>query len=191
MSQPPHEITHLIAQLSVGDEAAVARLTPILYDELRRLAQFHMGHERPDHTLSATALVHEAYLKLAGSPSEQAWKDRAHFVAIASRAMRQILADHARRRARVKHGGNRLRVSLDHALGLFNTTSDSEDVLALEAALTQLEAMDPIHARIVECRYYGALTIEETAVALGTSASSVKRGWRSARVWLYRELHGS
>lgn len=180
------DVTQLLQRLGGGDEDVVERLFPLVYDELRRLAHYHLGHERPDHTLNTTALVHEVYLKLAGPAPQTSWADRAHFIAVASRAMRQILVDYARRRNRQKRGGNAVKVSLDKAAEI--AMDEAESLLALDEALTRLETLNPMHGRIVECRYFGGLTIEETAAALGVSDSTVKRGWRSARAWLYRHL---
>jgi RNA polymerase sigma factor (TIGR02999 family) len=177
----------MLAQLGEGNEAVVDRLLPLVYDELRRLAQYHLQYERSDHTINATALVHEVYLKLAAPAAGASWKDRAHFMAVASRAMRQILVDYARARNRLKRGGDAVRVSLDKAFD--QPSEEAEDVLILDEMLTRLEALNPQHSRIVECRYFGGLTLEETAAVLDTSVSSVKRGWRAARAWLYREMY--
>lgn len=169
-----------------GEEVVEPALLPAVYGELRRLAQHHLRHERPGHTLNATALVHEAYLKLASPSEEPSWQDRAHFKAVASRAMRQILVDYARHRSRQKRGGDAVRVSF--VSSLFAARQTDENILVLEAALNRLESLNPEHSRIVECRYFGGLTIEETAMALNLSASTVKRGWRAARSFLALEI---
>ena len=169
----------------MGDEKAASALMPIVYNELRRLAHAYMGRERPGQTIQATALVHEAYLRLL-KDKKQAWQGRTHFLAIAARSMRQILVERARARGAIKRGGEKVRVTLDEgAMG----ESDAEvDVLAIDAALTKLADVDPQLARIVELRFFGGLTISETAEALGIAPATVKRGWTLAKAWLRREV---
>ncbi|NNF58542.1 MAG: sigma-70 family RNA polymerase sigma factor [Rhodothermaceae bacterium] len=186
MSAPaPPEVTQLLHQWQQGDEAALDALVPLVYDELRRQAHRHMQHERDDHTLSTTALVHEAFLNLAGEV-DVAWQDRTHFFAIASRVMRRVLIWYARRRNAAKRGGGRAPVSLDEAVVL--SDSRVEELLALDQALAQLEAMDERLCRVVECRHFGGLSVQETAEALSISPATVKRDWQTARAWLRREL---
>ncbi len=168
-----------------GDRAALARLTTLVYDELHRLARIYMARERPDHTLQATALVNEAYLKLVDT-SRVRWRNRAHFFAMAARLMRQVLVDHARSRRNQKRGGDWLRVTLDESLNLgrdFNS-----DLLALDEALGTLARLDPRKSQVVELRFFGGLALDETAEALGISEDTVGRDWDSARAWLLREL---
>ena len=178
------EITEMLAQVRNGDEAALGRLIPIVYKELRRLAAHHMKQERPSHTLQATALVHEAFLRLAGQKQPD-WRDRGSFLAVASQVMRNLLVDHARARRRVKRGGG-CELQLDEALTL--AAFESEEVLALEEALERLSRIDPRQERIVELRYFGGLSVEEVATVLGISARTVKREWQMARAWLYAEV---
>ena len=163
----------------------VSTLMPVVYDELRRLARHYLARERAPQTIQATALVHEAYLKLAGD-KKQAWQGRTHFHAIAAIAMRRILVERARARAASKRGGSHVRVTLDDAL----VADDGKpgELLALDSALTRLTEVAPQRARIVELRFFGGLTIEETAEALDISPASVKRGWTVARAWLQREM---
>jgi RNA polymerase sigma factor (TIGR02999 family) len=183
-SSPP-DVTQLLIAWSRGDQAARDRLLPLVYDELRRVARRSMRYERPDHTLSASALVHEAYLRLVdqtGGP----WQNRAQFFGIAAHLMRQILVQHARRHRAAKRGGGIHLVPFDEALGVGQLRA--VDLVALEEALTGLEARDARKSRIVELRFYGGLSIEETAEVLGVSARTVKREWRLAKAWLYYEL---
>lgn len=181
----PEEVTRLLRAWRDGDAAALEALAPLVYAELRRLAEARMRRERPDHTLQATALVHEAFLRLTGSDAP-AWEDRTHFFAVAARVMRRLLVDHARARGYAKRGGGVRRVSLDEAVEL--SEEPGEDLLALDAALTRLAALDPRQHQVVELRFFGGLSVEETAEVLGVSAVTVKRDWRAARAWLYAEL---
>jgi RNA polymerase sigma factor (TIGR02999 family) len=160
-------------------------IMPVIYQELRQLAHRHLDRERPGHTLSTTALVHEAYLKLVKIDRVE-WKDRTHFLAIASRAMRRILIDHARTRTRDKRGGTRRRVSLEQAFNIAD--AHTEDLLALDDALTRLEEKNERQARVIEYRFFGGLSLEETAAALGVSVATVKRDWALTRAWLNAEL---
>jgi RNA polymerase sigma factor (TIGR02999 family) len=176
-------LTRLLAQWRIGDEEALRAALPQVYDELRRVAQHYMRHERPDHTLQSTALVHEAYLRLE-KQGAATFNDRSHFVAICSQLMRQILVEYARGRAAAKRNGG-AKLMLDSAIP-FKTRS--LDLVALDDALTQLAELDPEQARIVELRFFGGLSIEETAKELGLSPATVKRHWMTARIWLHKQL---
>jgi len=181
------DVTRLLAQWSQGNQAALDQLTPLVYQELRLRARNYLRRERPDHTLQPTALIHEAYLRMMGENLPE-WQNRAHFFAIASRAMRQILVDHARRRDAGKRGSGVVDLSLDEAL--VPAQSESNDVLALDEALTKLAAFDERKCRIVEMRYFGGCTVEETAEALGIAAITVMRETRVAEAWLRRAMLG-
>jgi RNA polymerase sigma factor (TIGR02999 family) len=178
-------VADLLSGARSGDQSAVAALMPLVYDELRRLAASYLRRERPGQTLQATALVNEAYMRLVKAPN-LAWQDRAHFIGIAAHSMRQILVDRARARGSRKRGGERHQVTLDEAAAA--ETGAVIDVLAVDEALERLAALDPQQARIVEMRFFGGLTVEETAEALGISPATVKRDWSVARAWLHREL---
>jgi len=160
---------------------------PLVYEELRRLAQHYLSREQPGHTLSSTALVHEAYLRLV-TQKEMTWQNRAHFFAVASRMMRRILVDHARRHGYAKRGGGAMTLSLDEAMAAGNPREI--DLIALDDALDSLAKLDERQSRMVELRFFGGLSIEETSEVLGVSAPTVKREWASARAWLYREIRG-
>ena len=166
-------------------DPAVNALLPLVYDELRRLAAAYLRRERPGQPIQATALVHEAYLRLLKDKPDR-WQNRAHFCAIAAHSMRQILIERARARGALKRGGVQARVTLDE--GLLAADSPHIDLLALDEALQRLEAIDPEQARLVELRFFGGLTIEEAAEAMNISAATVKRHWTIARAWLAREL---
>jgi RNA polymerase sigma factor (TIGR02999 family) len=183
----PSEITRLLADWASGDRAALDRLTPLVYAELRRIASQQMRRERPGHTLQPTALVNEAFMRLAGG-NGASWQDRAHFYAVCAQVMRRILIDHARANAREKRGGGAVQVSLDEAATLIQ--DQQVDLVALGDALRSLEAVDTQKARIVELRYFAGLGIEETAGVLHISAMTVRREWTRAKAWLYRELAG-
>jgi len=172
-----------------GDEQALAALLPLVYDELRRLAARYMRRERPGQTLQATALVHDAYLRLLRD-SQLSWQNRAHFFGIAARSMRQILIERARARGTVKRGGSRIRVTFEPGL-IAAAQAPSLDLEALDEALTRLAALDAELARVVEVRFFGGLSIEETAEALNVSPATVKRRWTLAKAWLARELRGT
>ena len=179
------EITRILQALSEGDREAPEKLMPLVYDELRRLASGYMRRERSEHTLQATALVHEAYLRLVDQ-TQIDWKGRAHFFSIAARLMRQILVDHARERNAAKRGGGVTKLALDEAISF---AADNEiDLVALNDALNALAAFDSQQARIVELRFFGGLTIEDTAEVLKVSAATVKREWGLAKAWLRREI---
>jgi RNA polymerase sigma factor (TIGR02999 family) len=183
MRRPPHD------QLMAADDRQpphAEELAPLVYDELRRLAAAYMRRERPGQTLQATALVHEAYLRLAGAGTP--WTDKRHFIGIAARSMRQILVERARARGAQKRWAGLNRVTLTDALAV---AADAEGMLpALDEALTRLETIDAEQAKIVELRYFGGLSIEDTAEALGISPATIKRRWTLARAWLFRELSG-
>lgn len=180
-----HEVTRILQALKEGKPEASEKLLPLVYDELRRLASGYMRRERPDHTLQATELVHEAYLRIIDQ-TQVDWKDRAHFFGIASRLMRQILVDHARARKAEKRGGGMTRLALDEATSFANKTD--VDLIALDDALKTLSTFDEQQCKVVEMRFFGGLTIEETSEALGISPSTVKREWDLAKAWLRREI---
>jgi len=188
MSQTPQNVTQLLLGWGKGDKEALDQLLPLVYDELRRQAARYLRRERAGHTLQTTALIHEAYIRLVDQKRVQ-WQNRAHFFGIAAQLMRRILVDHARSKKRVKRGGSDVRVSLAEA-SLAVKTRDL-DVLALDEALDRLAALDAEQARLVELRFFGGLTIEETAEAMAISPATVKRHWTVARAWLARELEGS
>ena len=179
------DVTTLLNRLAGGDPDAARQLIPLIYDELRRLAFRRLRHQRPGHTLQATALVHEAYLKLAGRPRAQ-WQNRAHFFAVASQAMRQILVDYARGQHRIRRGGRRQKVSLDKVLLVAPDRTD--ELLGIHELLSRLEELDPRQGRIVELRHFAGLTTEEAAEVLGVSPKTVQREWNMAKAWLYGEL---
>jgi RNA polymerase sigma factor (TIGR02999 family) len=182
---PGPDVTDLLVSMRNGDARAVEAVVPLVYDELRRIARRQLRAERDDHTLSATALVHEAYLKLVNL-DRMDWQSRAHFLAVAAQAMRRILVNHALHRKRQKRGGAAIHVALDSADPA--AAAPAEEVLALHDAICRLEALDERHAKIVEMRFFGGLTIEETAEALGVSPATVKRDWTLLRAWLRRDL---
>jgi RNA polymerase sigma factor (TIGR02999 family) len=178
-------ITALLLDWSHGDPEALEKLVPLVYAELRHLAERSLRRERAAHTLQPTAVVHEAFLKLVDQQRVE-WKSRAHFFAIAAQAMRRLLVDHARARNAEKRGGFATRVALEDAVAA--TPPVDVDLLALDEALDRLGALDAGQARVVELRFFGGLTIEETAEVVGSSPATVKRDWQSARAWLFREL---
>jgi RNA polymerase sigma factor (TIGR02999 family) len=180
-------VTELLVAWGRGDEGALATLTPLVHQELHRLAVCYMAGERPGHILQATALVNEAYLRLVDS-RRVSWQSRAHFFAMAAQIMRRILVDHARARARAKRGRAPQYVSLSDAAQAPVVTS--ADLVALDEALKCLEGLNPRQARVVELRFFGGLDLEETAHVLGVSVGTVRRDWSLARAWLYRELSG-
>jgi RNA polymerase sigma factor (TIGR02999 family) len=179
------EVTELLRSWSAGDQAALDQLILLVHDELRRLARRQMVRERPDHTLQATALVNEAYLRLINASKVQ-WKDRAHFFAISARLMRQILVDFARARGNQKRGGDARQISLTEALEV--APEGKTDLVALDHALQALAALSERRSQVVELRFFSGLSIEETAEVLQVSTETVKRDWRLAKVWLLREL---
>jgi RNA polymerase sigma factor (TIGR02999 family) len=180
------DVTSLLAAWSQGDASALDQLIPIVYQDLRRVAARRLRAERSAHTLSATALVHETYLRLMGQhPSHL--ENRAHFFAVASELMRRILVDHARRRGASKRGGAAVRLTLDDAMAV--GPAPDLDLVAVDEALTELATLDPRQARIVELRFFGGLSVEEAAHVLGISRATVERDWGLARAWLYRQLN--
>jgi RNA polymerase sigma-70 factor, ECF subfamily len=181
------DVSVLLRAWSCGDQAALERLTPIVYDELHRLAGRYMRRERPGHSLQATALVNEAYMRLVGY-TRMRWQDRAHFLAVAAQVMRRILIEHARRH-NLKRGGDVPRVSLDEAALV--SADDDLNLVALDDAMIALAVLDPRKVQVVEMRFFGGLTVDETAEVLGVSAVTVKRDWRAAKAWLCRELGGA
>ena len=182
-----HQVTSLLERASAGDAIATSELFPLVYEELRRLAAQHLGEERAGHTLQPTALVHEAYLRLVG-PEDVKWQNRAHFFGAAAQAIRRILVDHARGRGRLKRGGpSAARAPLEN-IEVIAPPSSEADLLALDEALSRLAALDPAKARVVELRYFGGLSLEDTAKAMEISVATVSRYWEFARVWLHREL---
>jgi len=183
--EPTTKVTHLLSSLAAGDRQASEQLLPVVYDQLRRAAQQRMAQERTSHTLSATALVHEAYMRLVGDDDPK-WDGRAHFYAAAAEAMRRILIEHARSRNRVKRGGDRQRIPLN-VLDLA-ADQDPEQIMSLDAAIERLANEDPRLAEIVRLRFYAGLSVEQTAAALAISDRTVKRDWAFARAWLHREL---
>jgi len=184
---PAGELTGLLHAWREGDAAALDELLPRVYDELRRIASQRMRGERGGHTLQPTALVHEAFLRLVGQPID--WRDRGHFFAVASRAMRRVAVDHWRAGAALKRGGEGPHVELDAAEPAVE--AKSVDVMALDAALSRLEKLSAQQARVVELRYFAGLSLEEVADVLDRSRASVFRDWRAAKTWLFRELSGS
>ena len=185
----PQRVTRLLDDVSGGDADAAALLLPLVYDQLRALAQAHLASERPGHTLQATALVHEAFIKLAGQEDVR-WQNRAHFFGVAAQAIRRILIDHARTRNRLKRGGDHARVPLDDAAALPGAANAAApiDLLALDEALVELSALDPRQARIVELRYFAGMSMKEIAEVTGVSLRTAEGDWAMARAWLRRAL---
>jgi RNA polymerase sigma factor (TIGR02999 family) len=181
----PVDITSLLNKLADGDQEAAAELVPLVYEELRRLAARRLRHERPDHTLQATALVHEAYVKLAAQRDAK-WQNRAQFFAVASQLMRRILVDYARGQQRIRRGGKQQKVSLDDVLLVSPDRTD--EVLTVHESLSRLETLDARQARIVELRYFGGLTVEEIADVVGISSKTVMRELKVAKAWLHGDL---
>jgi len=182
------EITQMLVDWSEGDREALDRLTPLVYDELHRLAHRHMDRERGGHTLQTSALVNEAFIRLVDQTNVK-WNNRAHFFAIAAQMMRRILVDYARSHLYAKRGGGAIHVSLDHADLVSN--EPAAEVAALDVALSKLQSIDPEQARVVELRFFGGLTIKETAEVMKISIDKVKREWSTARAWLSREMTNS
>ena len=185
MTPSPNQVTELLVEWGNGNHAALEKLMPLVYDELHRLAHRYMGHERRDHTLQTSGLVNEAYLRLIDQNRVQ-WQNRAHFFGIAAQMMRRILVDYARSRTNAKHGGGDHRVSLDDVETFSPERPD--DVVALDEALNGLAALDPRKSQIVELRFFGGLSIEETADVLGVSPGTVMRDWTLAKAWLRRAI---
>lgn len=180
-------VTQLLARAQLGESSATDELFPLVYDELRTIAARYIHDEGKAQTMQATALVHEAYIRLVG-PNQTPWENRAHFFGAAARAIRRILTDHARHRNRIKRGGGADRVSLDEALAVSQSLDSQVDLVGLDEALTMLAAIDAQKSRVVELRFFAGLTVEQTALALGISESTVARDWQFARVWLSHEI---
>ena len=184
---PPAEVTELLRRWSGGDVAARESLVPLVYDELRRLARYYLASQRSDHTLQSTAIVHEAYLRLAGRDNVH-WENRSHFFAVAAQLMRRILVDHARKRNAAKRGGAHLTLLVDETV---EPSSQRElDLVALDDALKALAELDERQSRIVELRFFGGLSIDDTSRILDISPATVKREWSTARAWLHEEISG-
>jgi len=181
-------VTELLARWSQGDDAALAELTPLVYQELRRIAHHHMGGQRPDHTLQTTALINEVYLRLADQTNSR-WQNRAHFFAVAARAMRQILVSYARNQQAQKRGRGAVKIELDEAALI--SPEESKEVVDLHEALERLTTLDSRKAQVVELKYFGGLTYDEIAEVLKVSHVTVRRDWEFAKVWLYTELHSA
>lgn len=189
MTAGDEDVTRVLTELrGAGREQALERLVPMVYAELRAMAQAHLRNERPDHSLQATALVHEAYLRLVGD-ARPTWNDRAHFFHAAAEAMRRILIEHARQRGAVKRGGDQVKVPLSGVN--LASEQDPEEILALDDAILRLEEQDPTAAEVVRLRFFAGLSVQETALILELSERTVKREWASARAWLYRALGGA
>lgn len=186
--QPSNQVTELLVRWRGGDKAALDSLMPLVYSELHRIANHYLRSERQDHTLQSTALVHEAYVRLAAQDLP-VWQNRAHFFAVAAQLMRQILVDYARRHRASKRGGSVYKLTLEDAQDQPEATD--VDIVALDDALKELAAMDSQQSRVVELKFFGGLSIDETAEVLGISSSTVKRDWITARAWLFRELDRS
>jgi RNA polymerase sigma-70 factor (ECF subfamily) len=180
------EVTGLLVRFRVGDREAEAQLIPLVYNELRRLASRHLNRERGDHTLQPTALVHEAFLRLAGD-NQPAWRDRAHFFGVAARLMRQILVDHARRHYSLKRGHGLQRITVTEELLMYSPQKSAE-LLALDEALQRLANQDERQCRVVEMKFFAGLNIEQIATVLDVSPRTVKREWMMARAWLHQEM---
>ena len=188
MTETPKNVSLLLDEYRRGDRAALDQVATLVYSELRKLAGRYLAAERPGHTLQPTALVHEAWLKLAGQDDPE-WKNRAHFVGCAAHAMRNILVDHARAKGAEKRGGDRLRVSISQATPIVTETPDV-DLVALDEAMERLAKLSERQARVVELKYFGGLTNDEAAAVLEVSSAVVRKEWTLARAWLKRELSG-
>lgn len=182
-----NDVTRILSAIEAGDPHAAAELLPLVYDELRRLAAQRMAQEKPGQTLQATALVHEAYLRLMGDGQGQHWDHRGHFFAAAAEAMRRILVDATRRKQTVRHGGEHRRVPLHDYHRIIESP---DDLLALDEALSRFSAEEPAKAKLVKLRFYAGMSIPESAAALGISVASAERWWAYARTWLFSELQG-
>jgi len=185
MTRPPHEVTQLLVAWSDGDRAALDQLTPLVYEELHRLARNHMSRERQGHTLQTSALVNEAYVRLIDQKNVR-WQNRAQFFSIASRLMRRILVDYARSHRYAKRGGDMRRVSLDEAAIV--AQEPAAELVALDDALKSLAALDPRKCQVVELRFFGGMSVEESAEVLGVSVVTVMRDWSTAKAWLQRAM---
>ncbi len=184
-----NEVTRILEAMSQGEAGAADRLLPLVYEELRKLAAARLTREKPGQTLQATALVHEAYLRLVGGDDSKPWNGRGHFFGAAAEAMRRILVEDARRKARIRHGGGLRRVDIDAGCSLVEPPPD-DDLLALDEALDRLAALDLKRAELVKLRYFAGLTMPEAAAAMGISVATAERYWAFARTWLFAELNG-
>lgn len=184
-ASPQDQVTELLARWSEGDSAAIEKLTPLIYDELRRLAHKHLKREREGHTLQTTALVHEAYVRLVEQTNVH-WQNRAHFFAVSAQVMRHILVDYARKSGSAKRGGDAQRVTLDE--GAMISGERASELVALDEALNSLAEIHPRRSKVVELRYFGGMNNKEAAAVLKISEASIERDWRFAKAWLYREL---
>ena len=185
MDSSPAKITSLLNKLAEGDQEAAAKLVPLVYNELRRIAASRLRHERPDHTLQTTALVHEAYIKLAGQPDAK-WKNRSQFFAVASQVMRRILVDYARAQLRSRRGGRPQKIPLDEVVLV--SSDRTEELLSVHESLLRLEKLDPRQGRVVELRYFGGLSVDEIAEVVGVTPRTVARDLNMAKAWLYGDL---
>jgi RNA polymerase sigma factor (TIGR02999 family) len=188
VKQKPGDLTQLLIAWSQGDARALEQLAPLVYAELRKVARRYMNRERAGHTLQTTAVVHEAFLRLLGNPQGD-WQNRAHFYAIAAQMMRRILVDYARANMRVKRGGETIRVPLEDIDAMVAAPALDPDVIALDEALKNLAEIDPRRSRVVELRFFGGLSVEETAHVMRISTDMVVRDWRVAKAWLFRYLN--
>ena len=182
------DVTRILSEFQEGNQAALEELLPLVYQELRKLASVRLANEKPGQTLQATALVHEAYLRLLGADTNQAWDSKGHFFAAAAEAMRRILVDRARQKNSAKHGGKQQRVEFDEER--LSEAGDREDLLALDEALSRLEQIDEVKANLVKLRYFAGLTIDQAAASLGIGVSTANKYWAYAKVWLRAEIHG-
>lgn len=183
------DVTHILSQIESGDPSAAEQLLPLVYDELRKLAAARMASEAPGQTLQATALVHEAYVRLLGGQPEQGWENRGHFFAAAAEAMRRILVEQAQRKKSQRRGGDRVRLELDDAAMTIPVDgAEADRILAIHEALNVLEVESPRKAQLVKLRFFAGMTLEEAAAALSVAVPTAKRDWAAARVWLYRRL---
>lgn len=187
MAGEPPDVTDLLLRWNAGDKAALDDLTPVIYDDLRRMARAFLSHERPEHTLSATALVHEMFLRLVDQ-RRVAWQNRAHFFGAAATIMRRVLVDHARAKASGKRGGSVVKIAMEEGTALVEGLA--EEILDLDAALDALTALDTRKAQIVQMKFFAGMTADETAEALGVSDATVERDWTLARAWLIAHMHG-
>src|SRR5262245_751831 len=185
MTPSPKDVTQLLEEWSKGDQAALDELIPLVYEELHRMAKRHLGRERPGHTLQTTALVNEAYLRLIDQRNVR-WQNRAHFLSIAARLMRRILMDHARAHRYAKRGGDAIKVSLGKAIDV--SKERAAELVSLDDAMTALAALEPRKSQVVELRFFGGMSVEETAEVLGVSPVTVMRDWSTAKAWLHRAM---
>lgn len=181
----PENLTELLRDWRQGNRAALDRLTPIVYEEIRRIAHRYMDRERQGHTLQTTALINEAYVRLLGQQQGE-WNSRTHFFAVVAQVMRHVLVDHARSRLYLKRGGDAQRVSLEDVTVM--STARASELVALDEALSSLAKLDPRKAKVIELRYFGGFSLEETATVLDISVMTVRRDWRAAKAWLYRQV---